>query len=478
MPIHYLYGRRESLHGKAEAYKKGVREYLESLGFSQTTDSSIQGTFADMIYVNPATDPGIKFLVESKAEEVSLRSGKFAKELVRYFWFSQSIGLQGQMKFKLFVQGVVKPEEWDFFFSEMTNLDTIRSWCQWYNSKCLEKGEQRFDENIMKQISTFFAETEVTVGSVVDLQQAALENESMSALSIAKMANRLLDLVNRRKSPVFAKSRIVMNILPITVPDNYYVCESTAEDKDEIYESLKDKTIPPFLFTRKKEMLTFSDFDQDNPLCEYRKGSIAALKTKDFQERNPGLSAQLVNIYLRRMFWKRGIYRDPTAEIFYFPMKDKTLERLEVLDQRGRKRWVVRKIIHKQDTKYHKKGEINFFFHRGVELRTPTYWSESFVELIPRRYYTLDGEKWIDGEIRARIDRKFRNPKYDRSKTRLGLMKFWRYILFESPFTVPPEKWFDKFQFGAFVAETVDWSPQVIGRTQMRLWDFKELSRE
>lgn len=264
-----------------------------------------------------------------------------------------------------------------------------------------------------------------------------------------------------------------MNILPISVPKEYYSAKSTVLNKKEIYDNLKDKIIPPFIFTRNKEILTFAEFEEGNLLCAYIQGPITTLKTKEFQDENPTLSAELVNIHLRRMFWNKGLFRDPKADVLYFPMRDKTLDRLETVDHRGAKRWVVKKIVHKKDTKYHKMGDINFYFHRGVELKTPTYWGESFVELIPRRYYTLDGEKWVEGEIRARIDRKFRNPQFDRSRTRLGLMKFWKFILFESVFVIPPEKWFAKFKFGNFVAETVNWSPEVIRRTQMRLWDYK-----
>jgi hypothetical protein len=477
MTIHFLYGRRESLQGKSEAYKKSVREYLESFGFSQTTDSSIQGTFADMIFVNPVTDPGMKFLVESKSGVVSLKSKKLARELVEYFRLSQTISSEGLVKFKLFAQGVNKPTEWESFFSEKGNLEIVKKWCEWYNAKCLKKEERKL-ENTIKQLAEFFAKSEVIIGNVVDLQQAAIENQTVSALSITKMAKNLLKMVDRRRAPKAIKSIFVMNILPITVPTDYYSCESTARDKNEIYNALKDKIIPPFLFTKNKEILTFADFDQDNPLSEFIKGLCKTLKTREFQKQNPSFSAQLVNIHLRRIFWNRGLYRDPQAETYYFPMFNKTPERLEIVDYRGKKRWVVKKYTYKRDTKYHKKGEINFFFHRGVELKTVTYWNKAFVELIPRRYYTKDGEKWLEGEIRAKIDRKFRNPTYDRSRTRLGLMKFWKHIMFESPFVKPPEKWFDKFKFGDFVANKIGWSPQVIGRTQWRLWDFEECSKQ
>ena len=63
MTIHFFYARRESLTAKSEAYKKAVRKYLESLGFSQTTDSFTEGTFDDMTFYNPTIEPGRRFLV-------------------------------------------------------------------------------------------------------------------------------------------------------------------------------------------------------------------------------------------------------------------------------------------------------------------------------------------------------------------------------------------------------------------------------
>jgi hypothetical protein len=475
MTICFLYGRRESLQGKAESYKKSVREYLESTGFCETTDSTIQGTFQDMVFVNPISDPGKKYLIETKAEVVSLQSKKLARELIHYFYLSQTSELQG-MRFKLFAQGVIKPTLWESIFNENNNFVAVKEWCEWYNCKCIEENEKLLDEEKIKLVFEFFSKSEVIIGTVIDLQHATLDIQSVSGLSLTKLASNLYNLVDRRRAPLPIKSRLVLNILPISTPKFYYSFESTITDKQEIYDTLKSDIIPlsPFLLTRENRILTFADPEKENPLHTIAKGEIKTLNTKDLQEQNPLLSTELVNVHLRRIFWNQGLYRDPKSNILYFPMKDKTRDRIEVIDQRRMRRWVVKKIVRKKDTKYHKMGEVNFYFHRGVEVRTPTYWGESFVELTPRRYYTLDGEKWVDGEIRGRIDRKFRNPNFDRSSARLGLMKFWRYILFEKPLIIPAENWFRKFSFGSFIAETVNWSPKVIGRTQMRLWDYEE----
>jgi len=122
MAIKFLYGRRESLTGKAEAYKKGVRAYLESLGYSQTTDSIVEGTFEDMVFYNPTIAPGRRFVIEAKAENLSLKSKILARELVQYFRLWRSRESKDRFKFMLFVQAVKRPNEWELLFSEVDNM--------------------------------------------------------------------------------------------------------------------------------------------------------------------------------------------------------------------------------------------------------------------------------------------------------------------------------------------------------------------
>ena len=57
MTIRFFFKRRESLTAKSEVYKKSVRAYLESEGYFQTTDSFIEGSFADMIFHNSSITP-------------------------------------------------------------------------------------------------------------------------------------------------------------------------------------------------------------------------------------------------------------------------------------------------------------------------------------------------------------------------------------------------------------------------------------
>ena len=472
--IHFLYGRRESLTGKSEAYKKSVRAYLESFGYSQITDSSVEGTFEDMLFCNPTIAPGKKFLVEVKAEDLSLRSCKFAKELTRYFRLWHAKEPSERFNFHLFVQAVKKPDEWEAIFSENNQSFAVRRWCNWYNTKCLKENDIPLSDQEIIDIAKFFSETIVTVGNSQRLEIAVCEKESKSASSISKMAQSLLSIVEKRRAPTMKKSNLIMNILPISLPPYYYTCQSSAESKTDIYEGLKGRLIPPFIWrTKSRLMMSFVRFDRENPLTEYAAEPETTLKTKDLQSENPPLCSELVNVHLRRIIWNRGVYRDGKAGIFYFPMLDKSKIKRMVMGPNKKPRWVVRKLVHLEDSQYGKKGEPNFFFHRAVELETPTYWGDSYVELTPRKYYTFDGETAIDGETRKKLDAKFRNPQFDRCKTRLGLMRLWKYVLFESKeYAMKPEKWFDNFRFGHFIREVVDWSPKVIDREQTRLWDF------
>lgn len=474
MTIHFLYGRRESLTAKSEAYKKSVRKYLESFGFSQITDSFIEGTSEDMLFCNPTIAPGKKFLIEVKAENLSITTCEFANDLVRYFRLWRRLESNERFNFYLFVQAVRRPDQWESVFSENKNISAVKKWCDWFNEKCSNEKEIALSDYEIVEMVKFLAESTVTVANSQRLETAVSEKQSISASSISRMAQKLLTIVEKRKTPTMKKSSFLMNILPIDPPQYCYSCQSSAESKTEIYEGLKGKLIPPFIWRVKERlMMSFVKFEQDNPLTEYATGSEKIIKTNELQSENPVLCSELINVHLRRIIWNRGVYRDAGAGIFYFPMSDKSRQERMILGPKNKKRWVVKKFTRTEDTRYGLKGETNFFFHRSLELGTPTYWGRSYAELTPRKYYTFDGETPIDGETRKKLDAKFRNPLFDRCRTRVGLMKFWKFVLFESKeYLIKPEKWFESFRFGDFVRTKVDWSPEVIDRDQTRLWDF------
>jgi hypothetical protein len=471
MPIHFIYGRREALTGKAEAYKKAVRSYLESEGFSQTTDSFIEGSFPDMIFYNSSIAPGKKFLVETKADEVSLSSKVFAKELIQYFKMWDNLKLEKKFELMIFIQSLKKPLEWELLFSEEKSIEKIREWCDWYNKKVSDK--KYLGEKDIEKFIEFFSYINIKVGNTIDLELAVIKKEEYSNLSMNKLADNLFKIIYKRKNPIAKKSNLIMNFLPVQVPKYYYEAKSFELNKKTIYDNLVGKTIPPFILKKDGTMMSFSEFDEGNPILKYVEGKVKQLKIEELQNNNPSLSSNLIYDHIRRILWKKGIYRVPETNIFYYPMENIKLNILEKKSYTGHYRWVVKKYIHQEDTDYAKKGEINFFFHRAVELYSQTFSGNSYMLLNPKRYYTLNGKNEIEGEIRAKIDSKFRNQLYDRSESKLDLLKFWKYRLFDSKeYIDTPEKWFDNFKFGGFIINKVNWSPIVIGKDQTRLWDF------
>ena len=463
MTINFLFNRRESLSTKSELFKGSIRKYLNSLGYSQTFDSAIEGSFVDMTFQNHS---GKIIMVESKAESLSLRSGKFVNELIKYY----KLWLETKYQFWLFAQNVTNPTYWELLLTGIDNESEITKWLEWVNSK----NEDSIFEINPEQIASFksfLLNSVVTVGNSVKLENATLEKENTSAISISNIADSLIDIVNRRKNAIQRKSNLLLNVLPITLPEKYYQT-NCYENKQTIYDETEGQITPSFLLSKQGELITFGNIE-NSPLNEYISGNISKFETKQLQNENPTLSSQLVHIHLRRIMWNKGIYKTPDASIFYYPLKDKSETRLEIKNHTGNMRWVVKRYDHQETTDYHQAGETNFYQHRAVEIRTPTYWGTSFLELIPRKYYTLDGESACDGEIRAKIDAKFRNPLFDRNKIRSDLTKMWKYAIFDSTdFIQEPENWVHEFTFGELLSYNVSWSPEVLDRNQTSLWEF------
>ncbi len=83
MPIEILGKKREALMFQSEAYKKLVREYLESEGYAAITDSYLEGQIADLILIH-INKPNEELWVECKSTNISPSDEDLKKELLRY----------------------------------------------------------------------------------------------------------------------------------------------------------------------------------------------------------------------------------------------------------------------------------------------------------------------------------------------------------------------------------------------------------
>jgi len=130
MPIYAIGRERESLIYSGEAYKRAVRKYLKSLGYSQTTDSYVEGHFPDMVFVNSSVDPGRVFYVEAKATKVSLSQKNFCGEILNYFLQWLRTPREKRFKLMIFVQEVSKRRRWNYIFGIPVDDIVIQEWIE------------------------------------------------------------------------------------------------------------------------------------------------------------------------------------------------------------------------------------------------------------------------------------------------------------------------------------------------------------
>jgi len=163
MPIYYVGKERESLTSTGEYYKRAVRTYLESLGYSQTTDSFHEGHFPDMIFVNSSIDPGRPFWIETKNTKVSLSQKKFCKELLNYLYEWVERPPKKRFKLMIFVQEIIKKSSWDSLFRNPIDEEFLFNWLE-KNKSLISKNKSEIIEKKSKdEIIDFFKETEVFV---------------------------------------------------------------------------------------------------------------------------------------------------------------------------------------------------------------------------------------------------------------------------------------------------------------------------
>ena len=108
MTIHSIGKTRESLNWSSENYKEAIREYLDTQGYSQISDSFIEGDLADMVFINPSLSVGEKTLVESKATSISSADEKLALEVVKYLVEWLKLDPQERFKFFIFTKSITK----------------------------------------------------------------------------------------------------------------------------------------------------------------------------------------------------------------------------------------------------------------------------------------------------------------------------------------------------------------------------------
>jgi len=467
MSLNIIGGERESLGFSSEVYKKSIRHYLESMGYSQTTDSFIEGHHPDMVFYNREVAPGKEFWIESKATDISVTSEKFRKELMKYLISWLKLPAEQRFTLWIFAQQVSRLNRWKSLF-ENYDKEQIDDWIT-TNLSFLSDEEKTVIEKQKNQIYSFFTETKITIAPSSKLDIAAEEKKQTSMLSIGRKANLLLKESERRNKLIEEKNKLITNLLNFSYPKILIKHKTSCSLIEEIYQKFSGSQIPPFMFNG-GYLYSFCDIEDLSVFEDILIGNPIFLNSSDFWKSNEQEFVKLLNLHIDKYARSRGL-KKYSHNAYFFGLKPN--ENGEFYERR--KISYTKNEIFVSKPMYDKieNARLNYVFHRAVTLYTKILWDQSYIILLPTRHFTSDGKTAIEGVNKDRLDRKFRNPKYNRSDSILRLTLFWKYLLFDQHFENPLfAKWFKNFTFGNLESFNVIGVPESINKNQSSIFDL------
>lgn len=475
MTIHSIGKTRESLNWSSESYKEAIREYLDTEGYSQISDSFIEGDLADMVFINPSLAVGERTLVESKATTISSADEKLALEVVKYLVEWLKLDPQDRFKFFIFAKGITKKVDFKKYYGSDCSKKSVQSLIGKVQDKLDENGQAILEAADFKDVFNFFRKIEIWEASYEVLKAAAASKRKYSKLSLEGYAKNLITEVSRRGQPIQKKTTLISNLVELNPPTVYYGVRLRYNDNRSIYRHYDElgKQIPPFLVGKDDLIYTFHNLKTDNPFADSATGEPIEIELDETE--NKQFIVWLINQHFKRLFFLKGIRRAPDSNIFFFePSKDESgkLEKRVCINQHGKEKEVTIPYYKGEEDQ---KKTLNFVFHHAVEASVKMYWDQWFLELRPRKEYSSDGIHLYEGDTKSAIDNKFRNPIFNRSSNRLSSIRFWRYYLLESEFEgAKNESWLQNFKFGGLWETTFGWKPETTPSNQALLEEYGE----
>ncbi len=477
MPVYFMGKERESTNFTAEDYKKAIRRYLESLGYVQDTDSFVEGNTDDMVFYNPTKAPGRQFRVSAKATIVNLNSKPVAREILGRLsiWLDNSE--DKRFSFMMFFKKVSSKSHVKELFGEFISAKKIFDWIDTYKPNLSQREQEIINSHREEEILEFFKQSEVYVAEARVLESSADEKKKTCIQSPERYAKNLLDECSRRMKPIQKKCTITSNLIHLKVPTSLFVASTEYSDAKEVMKIASD--FPPFEFKQEEEIASFCDINQWWIRKKIINSEPKQILLEVLERENPQFMIRLINIHLRRYYWKKGLkrYKNPnsfSSAIYYFPTNEQNGEilKVEMPSPEGMK--VVTRPIYLDEIDKSKDHKLLFVEHHAVELSARKYWGKLYVEINSRFFFTSDGDTPLEGEERAKWDRKYRNPLFNRNSNKLSELRFWKFYLFDSDhFVREQEDWFSSFRFGDPEYFEFDWSPESSEKNQMRLSQYE-----
>ncbi|MFQ5909904.1 MAG: hypothetical protein ACE5IJ_04190, partial [Thermoplasmata archaeon] len=166
---------REALAQRGESYRSTVSKFLQSKGLRVEAESSIEGSFEDIIMAEADTS---RICVECKASKMSLHSRRFLEPFCVYL--TRFIRLPREARFRtfFFLREVTSPREFKEVFQDSNPqaLATLRGDCSRLVSRLLEENPSRDLVNPVEigddEFLEFVNSVDVYEGDIRDLEDA------------------------------------------------------------------------------------------------------------------------------------------------------------------------------------------------------------------------------------------------------------------------------------------------------------------
>jgi len=489
MAILRLSKAREATHLKAEDYKRHVRQYMESLGFAEESNSAREGNLADLIVLPQvsAQDRRPRW-VECKATTLGLGDKKFGAEVKKYLaaWLNRRPA--ARFDFWVFAQKLNSSKQWEQVFGDEVDADALFKWLKGQGaSKAVQK---TIDAANRTDIISFFVESHVVDADAPDLDrvtQDRLKGEGLIHAS-RKRAQTELELIEKRRDPLTANSTLMANLVPIVMPKRFSVIYTDFGSLDQIQAGFRDQPRgpndpppkrPPWAYLGDGRLLAVH---HDHVEQDFRPIAGRLLETFDLDEVEDMYSVELItlmNRVIEKVAFRRGVAHGDYG--YYFLAEDEIAKGdSREIAAGGRTLQVATpkfKIEKKTDEDVAiptfgglkaervttAKKEVAYVYHEGFTARFHRLWDGHYVILGLKRSYTEDGRRRIEGARAAALDETYRDPRFNRADAQSRKLEVMSRYLFGTDYawTTRPD-WAKQVRFGDLVTIPIGWEPKKV----------------
>lgn len=477
MPINRLGKTRESTTCKSEIYKSYAKQYMDLMGFSPITDSFHEGHMPDVIFVNRNGADDKEYVLETKNTTLSLSDSKFAEELLNYLLNWLHLPVQKRGNLFIFAKELAKHSNSKFSFEKLFDRqydsDVILQYVENHSKKLNDDQIKFLNSSKKEEIILFFSQVQIVEGDTETLRIFLEEKRKDNPNDIHNYAEKVHADCMRFARPLQKKSKLIFNLVPFEPPRTFYSAKIKFKDRQLVFDYYNAKNVefPPFkLNPYDRTISTFDPITESHP---FRDIIVSDVTEQEFNrdDLSSTFKIQLINEHLRRYFWKKGLRRvSDKNEYFFEPLEvDGVFIERSCCRSNGKA-----KIVTKPYFKDSNPNELNFIFHEASAEIKPIYlWNRFFIQIIPIKIYSNNGHAPIEGEDRDIIDRKFRNPLFNRNSHKLATLRFFEDYLFVcDSFEKEKEMWFDFFKFYPLFDVDFNWIPKTPPKNQRLLWEW------